>query len=97
MSGDAATYAKVSCLFAWVDCQTQAKSVAQLLPTWPRLVASGVAPYVARSFSIISGNSLQDLNEFWGQGNNDAFEFELSFDPGELELDSKWKICWDNP
>ena len=33
----------------------------------------------------------------WGQGNNDAFEFELSFDPGELELDSKWKICWDNP
>ena len=33
----------------------------------------------------------------WGQGNNDAFEFELSFNPGELQLDSKWKICWDNP
>ena len=59
----------------------------------PTLEVSNVGKWKIRNHCQLTVKSLGN----WGQGNNDAFEFELSFEPGELELDSKWKICWDNP
>ena len=62
----------------------------KIVPTWE---ISNVGNWNIRNHFQLTVKSLGN----WGQGNNDAFEFELSFEPGELELDSKWKICWDNP